>query len=74
MPLYDFTCRECAEPFEKLVRKEADIAALTCPKCASQKIERQLSLPAKPVNAPEPAMSTCGSGPPCGASWCQRQG
>jgi putative FmdB family regulatory protein len=74
MPLYDFTCRECDEPFETLVRKEADVAAVTCPKCASPKVERQLSLPAKPVNGPQTLPTSCGSGPPCGAPWCGRQG
>ena len=74
MPLYDFTCQDCREPFEKLVRKESDIATLSCPKCASAKVERLLSLPAKPLNTPSAAMTTCGNGPPCGASWCQRQG
>ena len=40
MPLYDFACQECNEPFESLVRKESDIATLICPKCSSPKIER----------------------------------
>jgi putative FmdB family regulatory protein len=74
MPIYDFTCRECREPFEKLVRGDADIATLTCPKCSSSKVEKLISLPAKPLHS-APAMSTsCGQGPPCGAPWCGRQG
>jgi putative FmdB family regulatory protein len=76
MPLYDFACAECHETFEKLVRKELDVATLECPRCASKKIERQLSLPAKPVAtaASTSLPSACGVGPPCGAPWCGRKG
>ena len=74
MPLYDFTCEDCHESFEKLVRKEADVATVECPKCAGKKIERQLSLPAKPGTAATSLPSACGVGPPCGASWCGRKG
>ena len=27
MPIYDFTCRDCREPFEKLVRGDSEAAA-----------------------------------------------
>jgi putative FmdB family regulatory protein len=75
MPLYDFACRECNEPFESLVRKESEIATVTCPKCSSPKVDRQLSLPAAPISATQTSLpSACGSGPPCGAPCCQRQG
>lgn len=75
MPLYDFTCEDCHESFEKLVRKEADIATLECPKCQSKKIDRQLSLPAKPTAMAATSLpSACGVGPPCGAPWCGRKG
>jgi putative FmdB family regulatory protein len=74
MPLYDFTCRECRQPFEKLVRKETEVAAITCPNCSSSRVEKLLSLPAKPVNAPAGVGAACGQGPPCGAPWCQRTG
>jgi putative FmdB family regulatory protein len=74
MPLYDFNCAECKTPFEKLVRKEADIATTTCPNCTSAKVEKLISLPAKPGHAAPVAAGACGQGPPCGAPWCQRQG
>lgn len=74
MPLYDFSCRDCREPFEKLVRNESEIATVACPKCSSSKVEKLISLPAKPVNAPMGASSSCGVGPPCGAPWCGRKG
>ncbi len=43
MPLYDFFCRDCGHCFEDL-SGESDCAPV-CPKCASQKTERLLSVP-----------------------------
>jgi putative FmdB family regulatory protein len=76
MPLYDFTCEECHESFEKLVRRDADVTTLECPKCYGKKVERQLSLPAKPVATVGACSlpSACGVGPPCGAPGCGRKG
>jgi putative FmdB family regulatory protein len=42
MPIFDFKCRSCATQFEALVRKQPP----KCPKCASDDLERLLSLPA----------------------------
>jgi putative FmdB family regulatory protein len=42
MPIYDFSCRACANKFEKLVLKKAP----SCPKCGSEDLERLLSMPA----------------------------
>ncbi|MCE9530947.1 MAG: zinc ribbon domain-containing protein [Planctomycetes bacterium] len=74
MALYDFKCRDCGCSFEKLIRKDAEIATLACPTCTSAKVEKQISLPAKPVNSPAGMPVSCGVGPPCGAPHCQRQG
>jgi len=74
MPLYDFDCQECHEPFETLVRRESEIAKVTCPKCSSPKVERKLSLPAAPITAAQTLPTACGNGPPCGAPWCGRKG
>ena len=73
MPIYDFTCCECREPFERLVRGEHEIATMTCPKCSSSKVEKLLSLPAKPVHSAPAMAMPCGQGPPCGAPGCRRQ-
>jgi putative FmdB family regulatory protein len=74
MPLYDFSCTDCGSRFERLVRNEAEVAAVDCPGCGGRRVIRELSLPARPVNSPQPLPTACGSGPPCGAPWCQRKG
>lgn len=43
MPLYDYVCQACGARSELLVRGEARPA---CPACASEAMERLLSLPA----------------------------
>ena len=74
MPLYDFACDDCGTKFERLVRKEAEIATVHCPKCGGEHVGRELSLPAAPLSSTQSLPSACGVGPPCGASWCQRNG
>jgi putative FmdB family regulatory protein len=75
MPLYDFACEECGTRFERLVRHETAIATVDCPQCGAANAKRELSLPAAPlsISSMVPSASACGSGPPCGASWCQRK-
>ena len=41
MPIYEYICRACRHPFERLIRT-GDTAA--CPSCRSQDLERQLSM------------------------------
>jgi putative FmdB family regulatory protein len=40
MPLYDFRCRSCGEPFEAFARAGA---TAPCPSCGSADVERVLS-------------------------------
>ncbi|MEW6733796.1 MAG: zinc ribbon domain-containing protein [Acidobacteriota bacterium] len=44
MPLFDYVCQECNHRFEVLVRKSDE--KIQCPKCQSEKTERQLARPA----------------------------
>jgi putative FmdB family regulatory protein len=43
MPIYDFHCKKCDRTFELLVRGPL---ASACPQCGSEKLEKQVSLPA----------------------------
>jgi putative FmdB family regulatory protein len=69
MPLYAYACADCAHHFETLVRADETPA---CPSCGGERLERQLSLIAKPAPGGDtgdsaascPAMN---GGTPCGA-------
>jgi putative FmdB family regulatory protein len=45
MPIFEFRCRTCGTPFEKLVRSGAAVA---CPGCAGQDVEKLVSAIAAP--------------------------
>lgn len=66
MPLYEYVCQDCEHGFETLVRTSTE--AVDCPRCHSVKVERALSVPARPLSLTgTPSANTCqSSGPPCG--------
>lgn len=66
MPIYEFDCYECGEPFEKMVRySEADLAP-TCPKCNSRDTHKLISkvsfFGASFTDSSNSTSSNCGSG------------
>ena len=70
MPIYAYACANCAHEFETLVRSNESPA---CPKCGSERLDRQLSLIAKPAaGGPSsardaaPACAAMEGGEPCG--------
>jgi putative FmdB family regulatory protein len=72
MPLYAYACRECGDNFETLVMSgETPV----CRACASENLERQLSLIAKPGRGGEtaPAFAGCDASPmgACCGGACQ---
>jgi putative FmdB family regulatory protein len=71
MPLYEYECQTCDHVFEELVRGDEPVS---CPKCHSRKLEKLISVPAKPQSDGGAAglPMTCNSdGPPCGPQ-CRR--
>jgi putative FmdB family regulatory protein len=63
MPIYDYRCAECGAEFERLVRGTA-IAAVACPRCSATKVERRMSLTARPAGgARGPDLSRLGPPP-----------
>jgi putative FmdB family regulatory protein len=69
MPLYSYACAGCAHEFETLVRSDE---TPVCPACGGARLERQLSLIAKPAPGAEGAgeAHACAAmqgGTPCGA-------
>lgn len=43
MPMFEFVCSECSQPFEELVRSASAVGEVTCPKCGSPRIKKKLS-------------------------------
>ncbi|MCL4504971.1 MAG: zinc ribbon domain-containing protein [Chloroflexi bacterium] len=44
MPIFEYDCPDCGEPFEKLVRLHNGSAdKVACPSCGSTKVKRKLS-------------------------------
>jgi len=62
MPLFEYACRDCDHHFELLVRESTKFE---CPKCASEKLDKQLSVFA--VSAPSSGSSRMAGPAPCGA-------
>lgn len=62
MPIYEFVCESCGEPFEELVRSYAAQAEVRCPRCGSATLRRKVSTFAARTSGggiPRPALS-CG--------------
>lgn len=69
MPLYEYACTKCEHTFEELVR---DGEAVECPQCHTRRVERLLSVPAKPRTGPTSLSLTCDpKAPPCGPGCCR---
>ncbi|MBI5667864.1 MAG: zinc ribbon domain-containing protein [Chloroflexi bacterium] len=43
MPLYEFDCPGCGQPFEKLVRSAAAVNDVVCPNCGNPRPRKKLS-------------------------------
>jgi putative FmdB family regulatory protein len=49
MPIYEYVCEGCKEPFEKLVLKSSE--KITCPKCGGRHHTLQFSIVASPAKS-----------------------
>ncbi len=58
MPIYEFDCQNCGEPFEELVFSAASINEVTCPSCGSPKIRKKLSAFTSKVGQHQASAST----------------
>jgi putative FmdB family regulatory protein len=66
MPIYTYRCASCDTQFERLVRGETTV---TCPECSGRKLERLMSLTARPGSAGKPA-DFSRLGPPANGGCC----
>jgi putative FmdB family regulatory protein len=60
MPIFEFDCPDCGEPFEKLVRNTAT-EPVVCPTCGSKKVKKKLSRIATKTNGGSSSASDSGS-------------
>lgn len=76
MPIYEYHCSACGKDFERLVRGETRVA---CPGCASRKVERRMSAPARQSSGHSdfnlstlgpPKVTGGGGGGGCGGGGC----
>jgi putative FmdB family regulatory protein len=65
MPVYEYACLECGREFERYVRTWNE--AVTCPACATERVEKQLSTFAMAGGAPR---GGGGGGGCCGGGGC----
>lgn len=56
MPIYSYACCDCGKEFQTLVRGGE---TPECPKCASTKLDQQLSLIASPAKGGEADAGAC---------------
>ncbi len=68
MPIYEYLCRDCGSPFEKLVRRFDE--AVACPSCAGQAVDKQLSVFAVANARPAAGFAACGEGACAGDGGC----
>ncbi len=69
MPLYEYTCAHCQEPFEVLVRGGEQPA---CPTCGGTRLHKLLSVPAAHTGGTGAQLPQCETprAGGCGAPWC----
>ena len=69
MPIYEYACTQCGKGFETLVRSDTKVV---CPACQSARVERRMSVTARPQGGSGgPDLSRMG--PPsggCGGGGC----
>jgi putative FmdB family regulatory protein len=67
MPIFEYSCRDCDNRFETIVLSPRE--KITCPKCDSGSVEKQLSVFSSPASGKEASQST-GGGCACTPQTC----
>jgi putative FmdB family regulatory protein len=44
MPIYEYECTECGQPFEELVLSISSEREVHCPNCESKSVKKKISL------------------------------
>lgn len=53
MPIFEYNCQSCDQHFETIVMSARE--KISCPKCSSKKVQKQLSVFAAPTSTGDPA-------------------
>jgi putative FmdB family regulatory protein len=70
MPIYEYKCDDCGNKFEKLVRRNAEVADLVCPSCGEKHLKQEFSTFSAHANgAPKAAEA-----PACPGGMCRTPG
>ena len=64
MPLYEYVCLECGQPFEKMLRFSEMNQQPSCPSCSGTNTKKQISLFAS--SASSTSSITAGGSAACG--------
>lgn len=67
MPIFEFVCADCGQPFEELVRSANAVDEVTCPNCHSEQVRKQISVFASRVagnssTSFSPSLASCSTG------------
>ena len=65
MPIYEYRCEDCGEPFEVFVRSVSKEAEVACPSCGSETVKRKLSTFASRSSGGGSSISLSSSAPAC---------
>lgn len=64
MPIFEFECTECGEPFEELVRSATAVEEVVCPCCGGKHVRKKISTFASKISgsASVPSYSSSSAG------------
>ena len=65
MPLYEFQCNDCGQPFEELVFSSSAVAEVVCPLCESTQVDKMISIFATKVTGGSSYSINSSSTPAC---------
>jgi putative FmdB family regulatory protein len=66
MPIFEYTCQDCGNRFEKLVRRASESGDVACPSCGEKHVQQELSVFAAHANgSPKSDVPMCPGGGPC---------
>jgi len=68
MPIYEFECQNCGQPFEELVFSSSAVSDVKCPECGSGEIRKKISMFASKSSGSSNMFSMSSSSASCSTS------